>query len=229
MHARARTRARRYAMRKQGLREYWADISNSYDWPSLLGFGVIGFLRYRAWVEMAEVKALLREDATDGNLESAYNLQNIAWWAGHEQVGLAIDSLLVYLKVLHYLAAVPYISSFLQTLRRARDQLVCFVVVLAVLVLAFASAFHLALGNTVGAWRGMGTAAIHLLQFILGEVDYASMYTANPALASLLYLLFYFLVWAVAINIFLAIVTDAYAAERKRVTEVNRWGPHSAS
>ena len=58
-------------------------------------------------------------------------------------------------------AGVPYISSLLRTLMRARIQLTAFVLLLAILLLAFAAAFHLALGTQLGAWRDMGTSTMY--------------------------------------------------------------------
>ena len=109
----------------------------------------------------------------------------------------------------------------LYTLVRARLQLFSYVVVLSALVLAFAMAFNLALGTQLGAWRGIGHSVLSLLRFILGEVDIHSMTAANPALSTLLYLAFFFFVALVGIHIFLAIVTEAYVAERTKQTDVN--------
>ena len=217
------------AMRLVGMRAYWRDPTNYYDWPSLLGFGLIAFLRYRAWSAMSDVKASFgewRDDAwiatnATSTIDGVVNLQGVVWWVEQEQAVLAIDALLMYLKLLHFLASVPYINNLLNTLVRARIQLLCFVSVLSVLVIAFASAFHLALGTQLGAWRGVGHSALSLLRFILGDVDYKSMYMANPALSTLLYLMFFFLVVLVGVNIFLAIIADAFSAERKQQTEVD--------
>ena len=62
--------------------------------------------------------------------------------------------------------------------------------------------------------RGIGQSSISLLRFVLGDVDVGEIMQANPALGALFYLLFLFLVVLVAVSIFLAIVTNAYAEER---------------
>ena len=230
-----------YSMRKRGLKAYWNDPSNWYDWPSLLGFGVAGFLRYKAWGAMNDLKINL--DLTMNNigadedplwdatntiselaqrrLDQPVNFHEVKWWVDHEQMVLAVDAVMVYLKILHFMANVPYISNLLSTLVRARIQLYSFILVLSILVMAFATAFHLALGSQLGAWRGIGHSVLSLLRFVLGEVDVESLRASNPALGTTLYVAFNFVVVLIAVTIFLTIVTEAYTNERKFAPEVN--------
>jgi hypothetical protein len=209
------------SMRRVGVRAYWLDPSNWYDWPSLLMFGLVSFMRYKTWTAMLGIKASIREDASSGVLDTTSNFQAAAWWAGYEQMLLSISVLLVYLKVLHFLAGVPHISNLMNTLVRAKVQLAAFIVCLAVLMFAFASAFNLALGNDLEGFRNLGHASLSLLEFVLGEVDVQSMMRHNGVLGTLLYVAFFFLVYLVAVNIFLAIVTDSYAVEKATAHRVN--------
>ena len=209
------------SMRVRGLHDYWGDISNWTDWPSLLGFALVAWLRYKTWSAVLDIKHKIAEDAADGSIDVLLNFQAVGWWASNEQLTLSVLALVTYLKVLHFLAGVPHISNLLHTLDRARNQLAAFIVCLAVLVFAFASAFYLALGNDLYAWRGISQSSISLLRFVLGEVDIQAIMAANPTLGTLFYLLFVFLVVLVAVSIFLAIVTNAYAEERANAIYVN--------
>ena len=209
-------------MRRQGLRTYWSEVSNYYDWPSLLAFGLIGFLRYKTWRAMDAAKGTIRADGADnGQVDGLVNFQEIAWWAEQEQTWLALDTMLVYLKVLHFLAGVPHISNLLNTLGRARVQLGAFLVCLVTLLVAFAASFHLSLGVDLADWRGVGHSVVGLLRFVLGDVDVPAILRANGTLGSLLFLGFLFLVYFVGVSIFLAIVTSAYSAERAAATKVD--------
>ena len=170
---------------------------------------------------MADVKGVIAEDAADGSIDALVNFQAVGWWAGNEQMVLSASTLIVYLKVLQYLAGVPHISNLLHTLARAKGSLFYFTLILLVLVLAFAAAFHLALGNDLYEWRGVGNSIVSLLRFVLGEVDVRAILRTSPTLGPVLYVLFLFFVVFVAVSIFLAIVTNAYAEERANATYVN--------
>jgi len=170
---------------------------------------------------MHKVKRDVEADGQDGSVDVYLDLQEVGSWAALEQALLAVDSLLVYLKVLHFLAGVPYIATLLQTLGRAQSQLTWFLVCLAVLLLAFATSFHLAMGSTMSGYRDLGSSMMSLLHFTLGEVDISALHRDNPAVGPLLYVTFVFLVIFVAVSIFLAIVTDAYAAEKREAVDVD--------
>jgi hypothetical protein len=70
-----------------------------YDWPSLLGFFFVAFCRYRQWSLMRDIKRTVTLDAEDGQVEGFVSLDEVRDWAEYETMTLAIDSLLVYMKV----------------------------------------------------------------------------------------------------------------------------------
>ena len=70
-----------------------------YDWPSLLGFFFVAFCRYRQWNLMRDIKRTVALDAEDGQVDGFVNLDEVRGWAEYETMTLAIDSLLVYMKV----------------------------------------------------------------------------------------------------------------------------------
>ena len=70
-----------------------------YDWPSLFGFFFVAFCRYRQWNLMRDIKRTVALDAEDGQVDGFVNLDEVRGWAEYETMTLAIDSLLVYMKV----------------------------------------------------------------------------------------------------------------------------------
>jgi hypothetical protein len=70
-----------------------------YDWPSLLGFFFVAFCRYRQWSLMRDIKRTVSLDAEDGQVDGFVSLDEVRDWAEYETMTLAIDSLLVYMKV----------------------------------------------------------------------------------------------------------------------------------
>ena len=89
---------------------------------------------------MGSLKAVIREDAADGSLDTWLNFQAVGGWAGNEQMALAVVTLITYLKVLYFLAGVPHIANLLRTLSRAARPLAAFVLGLGFLIFAFAAA-----------------------------------------------------------------------------------------
>ena len=86
-------------MYRQGLRAYWLDMSNWYDWPSLLGFGVIAYIRYKTWEAMRPIKQQVADDAVDGSIDGVIDFHAAGSWVETETQIMAVEALLVYLKV----------------------------------------------------------------------------------------------------------------------------------
>jgi hypothetical protein len=97
-------------------------------------------------------------------------------------------------QVLHFLAGVPYMSTLLRTLSRASSQLIYFLIILTILINAFAISFHLAAGTQLHDWRDLGSSYMSLLFFILGVVDLFELHRANRVVGPLLYIAFVFVI-----------------------------------
>ena len=124
-------------------------------------------------------------------------------------------------QVLHFLAGVPYMSTLLRTLSRASSQLIYFLIILFVLINAFAISFHLAAGTQMHDWRDLGSSYMSLLFIILGDVDLFGLHRANRVVGPLLYIAFVFFILFVVVNIFLAIVRGTYEEEKKAAISVD--------
>ena len=124
-------------------------------------------------------------------------------------------------QVLHFLAGVPYMSTLLRTLSRASSQLIYFLIILFVLINAFAISFHLAAGTQMHDWRDLGSSYMSLLFIILGDVDLFELHRANRVVGPLLYIAFVFFILFVVVNIFLAIVRGTYEEEKKAAISVD--------
>jgi hypothetical protein len=124
-------------------------------------------------------------------------------------------------QVLHFLAGVPYMSTLLRTLSRASSQLIYFLIILTILINAFAISFHLAAGTQLHDWRDLGSSYMSLLFFILGVVDLFELHRANRVVGPLLYIAFVFVILFVVVNIFLSIVRGTYEEEKKAAISVD--------
>ena len=112
-------------------------------------------------------------------------------------------------------------STLLRTLSRASSQLIYFLIILFVLINAFAISFHLAAGTQMHDWRDLGSSYMSLLFIILGDVDLFELHRANQVVGPLLYIAFVFFILFVVVNIFLAIVRVTYEEEKKAAISVD--------
>ena len=79
--------------------------------------------------------------------DSYFNFQNVAAYAEMESTATAFSAVLTYLKVLAYVALVSRVNTLLTMLVNAGPRLGSYLIILAVIWVAFASAFYLALGT----------------------------------------------------------------------------------
>jgi hypothetical protein len=112
-------------------------------------------------------------------------------------------------------------STLLRTLSRASSQLIYFLIILTILINAFAISFHLAAGTQLHDWRDLGSSYMSLLFFILGVVDLFELHRANRVVGPLLYIAFVFVILFVVVNIFLSIVRGTYEEEKKAAISVD--------
>ena len=137
-------------MRRAG-RKYWSDPWNFWDWANICSFIVMAAARYQAYRGMSTLRAQMAESPDD----SYFNFQNVAAYAEMESTATAFSAVLTYLKVLAYLARVPRLNTLLATLGNAGPRLGSYLIILAVIWVAFASAFYLALGTQLDEWRSV--------------------------------------------------------------------------
>jgi len=94
------------------------------------------------------------------------------------------------------------------------SDLVQFAFVLAALVLAFMLMAHAMFGTTLQEFSNISDAAVHTIEFLMGNGDYFALSEADPLAAPLFYFPFVFVMIFVVLNITIAIIMDGY--ERMR-------------
>eukprot|EP00397_Hematodinium_sp_SG-2012_P007724 GEMP01007774.1.p1 GENE.GEMP01007774.1~~GEMP01007774.1.p1 ORF type:complete len:878 (+),score=114.76 GEMP01007774.1:252-2636(+) len=127
---------------------------------------------------------------------------------------LSITVLLVWIKFSKYLCLNGHFRPFLRVFRRCAKELMVFLMILVVLFFGFAVAFHIAFGDEQDIFATLESSSLVLYFFLLGgfRVNYQEWFApgAGDSSRPLLFLLFFFLVYFICFNIFMAIVLDAY-------------------
>lgn len=178
------------------------------DWLVITCFWVVLATRYYVRSAMAELAA----EAPFDN-DKHYPLFNATMANLVETNLLAVVALVVYLKTFKYLRDFPIVHRLLNTIAASQKDMAAFVGVFAIVMMAFSLAFHLGFGLDVQEFRGVGTAFLTLMRFVLGDADVQKLLAVNSILALLLCGLFTFLVYLQLIAIAVAVLLKAYASQ----------------
>ncbi|KAG3107452.1 hypothetical protein PI125_g12713 [Phytophthora idaei] len=147
---------------------------------------------------------------TSASLEEIPNLQGLATVLYAESVIESINAALVWIKLLQYTTVSKRMSLLLRMLGRAARDLVWFFVCFLVCICAFAQIGLLLFGLDVRGFSSLGVAIVTLLQAVAGELDYAGMADSHRVAGPVFYILYYLLLLLILVNVFLAILNDAY-------------------
>lgn len=184
--------------------EWWI----THDWLVVILFWAVLALRYY-------VRAMMAQLATNAPFDPDrhYPLFNVAMTALAETNVLAVMSLLVYFQVFQFVGDLPYVHRFGTSMARAQKDLVAVLAVLMVMMLAYASAFHLAFGADVYEMRDMSASFMTLIRFIVGDVNINHLLALNPTLAVILVLSFTFLIYLILVNMAVAVLVRSYSSQ----------------
>lgn len=147
---------------------------------------------------------------TSAFLETIPNLQGLATVLYAESVVESVNAALVWLKLLQYTTVSKRMSLLLRMLGRAARDLAWFFVCFLVCICAFAQIGLLLFGLDVRGFSSLGSAIVTLLQAVAGELDYTGMADSHRVAGPLFYILYYLLLLLILVNVFLAILNDAY-------------------
>lgn len=144
------------------------------------------------------------------SLDEIPNFQSLARLCYAEGVLGSVTAALVWLKLLQYTQMSKRMCLLLRMLRRAAMDLFWFFTYFIVCICGFAQIGYLLFGLSVRQFRSLGVAILTLLQAVAGDLDYEAMSDAHHVLGPLYYIAFYLLLLLILLNVFLAILNDAY-------------------
>ncbi|KAJ0394931.1 hypothetical protein ATCC90586_004951 [Pythium insidiosum] len=122
----------------------------------------------------------------------------------------SVNAALVWAQFLKYTQMSKRMCLLLRVLRRAGPDLGWFLVYVLSVVCAFAQIGFLLFGARLAAFRTLGAALVTLLEALAGDLALDAMVDAHRVLGPLFYVAFYLLLLLVLLNVFLAIINDAY-------------------
>ncbi|GAB9474962.1 hypothetical protein Gpo141_00012072 [Globisporangium polare] len=171
---------------------------------------VIGFRLYMIDQEYGTLSGRVANAIDSATLSTIPRFQSLARLCYAEGVLGSVNAALVWLKLLQYTQMSQRMCLLLRMLRRAAMDLFWFAVYFFVCLCGFAQIGYLLFGLSVRQFRSLGVAILSLLQAVAGDLDYGALSDAHRVLGPLFYIVFYLLLLFVLLNVFLAILNDAY-------------------
>ncbi|GLD99790.1 hypothetical protein PINS_up008518 [Pythium insidiosum] len=153
------------------------------------------------------------QQARDDSSNNKNSIPTFASYARLQSVDAVLQSVnaaLVWAHFLKYTQMSKRMCLLLRVLRRAGPDLVWFLVYVLSIVCAFAQIGFLLFGARLAAFRTLGASIVTLLEALAGDLALDAMVDAHRVLGPLFYVVFYLLLLLVLLNVFLAIVNDAY-------------------
>ena len=189
-----------------GKERYFADGWSRVDLTNYFFFIVVMGLR----ANLLSKLWYLSDDLANNNSRDFISLTAVSSTYSWTEAASALNCVITFLKVFKYLRPIKKLALFTETLRLASGDMLYMCVIIAVILLAFGSSFHLAFGPDVAAYINLPTSMLSLFRATLGDFDVDALVYANYALGPLLFVLFIFLVFFVVLSMFLSIVDESY-------------------
>jgi len=141
--------------------------------------------------------------------DDMYTTQNIT----------SLNALFSCLSLFKFATVVPHLSMLNRTIATAFSDLVGFLLMFSIVFLGFMQAFQLSFGSDLREFAGGSQAFYTLFGVLSGDVNLVELRAANKFLGPLLFLGYAVFIIFVLLNMFVAIVTSAYAKAKKDLKE----------
>ena len=133
-----------------------------------------------------------------------------AWLSSMAYTLMGVNAVVTWLKTLKYLNEFPHLSMLSKTLANACYPIASFLIMFFIVFIGCSQAFNMTFGPYMEDYASLGTSMMSLFRALLGEFDYVSMERTDRVIGPLLFLVFMLLVLFVLLNMFIAILAEAY-------------------
>ncbi|KAA0190384.1 Polycystic kidney disease 2 1 (Predicted) [Fasciolopsis buskii] len=144
-------------------------------------------------------------------LDSHPHFDVLSYWYGHFVRATAMCVFLAVLKVFKYVDFDRSLGQLTRTLSIACYDLIGFLVMFCIVYFAFAQLSYLAFGAATDGFQSFTQACYSLFRMMVGDINFPALRKANFFLGPVFFLLYIFFAVFVLLNMFLAIINDAYA------------------
>ena len=197
-----------------GIGEYLSDLFNILESIVLVFFYLSTYMRLTLLSRLYPAAAIFEDEYTDyAAIGALYTLS------------FNLDSVCVialFFKALKYAQLNTSTSMLWSVLTRAGKDMGYFIIMLIILMLAFAMMAMQFFGSQLMDYSNLGKAVVSLLLVLLGQFDIAGMRQASPYLGIAFFFAYIVIMVLIMMNIFLAILGEAYTVVRGQQDEEKR-------
>jgi len=131
--------------------------------------------------------------------------------------------LLFTLKLFRYFSVSLQMQALFNTMMRAAPDLFAFMFGFVLLVAGFSFSGTMLWGSTVSEFHSLAAAFSSLLRLSLGDFDYAKLSAAQPVVTGYFFALYVTIVYLIAMNILIAIVTMYFEEVTRLIKQEDSW------
>jgi hypothetical protein len=169
---------------------YFSSFWNFVDVTNLLLFAAVAFLRITSTFQLqAELLA-----ASASKLKSSL-LQNISFTVDLEKNLIAINCVLMWVKILKYVSAHRKFNKISRTIKYSRKDIVIWFLIFAVSVYGFSLGGMLLLGMEDSNYKDLSKSFQTLVNAAFGDLRFAELYRSNKVMGPL-----YMLLWIIYVR-----------------------------
>ena len=125
-----------------------------------------------------------------------------------------------WVKMFKYVSFNKTMTQLSMTISRSSGDIGGFSVMFFIVFFAYAQLGYLLFGTTFADYSTFDTAVFTLLRTILGDFDFHSLEASNRILGPIFFMTYFFFVFFVLLNMFLAIINDTYSEIKEEVKTV---------
>jgi hypothetical protein len=144
-----------------------------------------------------------------------YALRTVMMSLAQAQSIASISIFFAWIKLFKYIGYIPAFQLMIETFSEARNQIANFLLVMSLVFFACAQSFFLCFGSTMFQYRNLSASTYSLLRMAMGEFEFAPMMRSQPILAPILFVVFIFLVVFALLNMFVAIISEAFETTKE--------------
>lgn len=190
---------------------YFRSFWNAVDMAIVaIAYTSLAFSAYR-YVQLSGTNIQLAA-ADAGAVDRRHvGLDVLAFGQVQYNTAMACCVFLVWMKVFKYLSFNRTLLQLSTTLSKCAGDLLAFGLMFLIVFVAYAQLGYVLFGTENADFRTYGDALLTLLRTVLGDFDYVAIEKANRVLGPIYFVSYIFFVFFVLLNMFLAIINDAYA------------------
>ena len=150
------------------------------------------------------------------NPYGTFSSDNVVRWLDRETLWFSLAIFIITLKLLRLIRFNHHICQMQGTLKRSAWQVMSFSLVFVVAVIAFTHFGFLCFGTNLELFSSFFNSLRVVLTMSVGkQIDYLDVYLNNPLVGSLYLFLFLIIMIFILINLFIAVLVDAYGEIRE--------------